>query len=56
MKLNTDKVREDIRRVGLLVFAVGLFSLLLDAGSPLASIGLALVGLLAVFAGNLEKR
>jgi len=56
MKLNTDKIREDIRRLGLLLFAAGVFSLVLDYGSPQASIGLALAGLLLAFAGCLEKR
>lgn len=55
MKFNTDKIREDIRRLGLLLFVAGLFALIIDYGSTQGAIGLVVAGLLLAFAGCLEK-
>ena len=56
MKFDIYKVRDAMQRLGLLLFAAGLFSLVLDYGSPQASIGLALAGFLLAIASCLEKR
>lgn len=56
MKLNTDAIREDARRLGVLLFAVGVFTLIIDYGSTLGAIGLSITGLLLAIAGCLEKK
>ena len=55
MKLNTDKLREDIRWLGLLLFVAGLFALIIDYGSTQGAIGLIVAGLLLMFGSCLEK-
>ena len=56
MRLDTDRIREDMRRLGLLLFAAGLFAWIIDYGSTQGAIGLVIAGLLLALAGCLEKK
>ena len=54
MTVKPTTIREDIRRLGIILPLAGLLSAFLKGGDPLVAAGLALVGIGALVLGNLE--
>ena len=55
MRINLNTLREDIRRMGIVLATAGLLSAFLDGADPRVASGLALAGAVTLLLGNLER-
>lgn len=53
-KSNTVQIKEDIRRLGVVCFAIGVAQLFAKSGSIWVSVFISVIGLLAIYLGTLE--
>lgn len=56
MKFNLDTIREDTRRLGLILVAAGIINPIFQDKDPLISLSVIIVGILMLLIGNAEDK